>query len=408
MKSMNEFIAMQKVDELPDSVRQSVMTSLEARTRWGTMALSAILRCAGTEGIGMRHFLELADVTQRKLVGGIAKEFYADQMGLVEDSLKTFIEVTYHGVTGCGFDYEVDAGSTEERCKMEQVRCPIINHAHLAGYNNGDAELHDLSAWCDTYDNFESAAVAPSTVMVHSHCLGRNDRSCRLFMEPLPKNQARGESEPIYDYITRLRDQYRAADPSGPWVIDGKTEDEIEQLRIEALIPAVEIQDELTPTWEAKAKMGSEIWGRIGAVSTIMAGELLGWDEFVSSMSDKQGPLLKKVARDKAEDAGITGDSPKDAARLHEALIAGQGYAGYEISEENDNRLCGSCGNCPIIEWGVEGGMAKGTKSVMQWCSAARTYEAQALSPDLTHTYTKCLGKGDDVCQWVIEKRSDT
>ena len=115
----------------------------------------------------------------------------------------------------------------------------------------------------------------------------------------MPDDQARGGNEHIYDYITRLRDQYRAADPGAPWVIGGKTDEEIERLRVKTITPGENMQDDLTPTWEEKIKMEAEIWGRIGAVSTLMAGELLGWDKFVSSMSKKQEPLLKKAAKAK-------------------------------------------------------------------------------------------------------------
>ena len=51
----------------------------------------------------MRKFIELADVTQRDLVGKVAKDFYAEELGLTEDTLDTFMIVTNLGITGCRF-----------------------------------------------------------------------------------------------------------------------------------------------------------------------------------------------------------------------------------------------------------------------------------------------------------------
>lgn len=404
--------------EIQDAKRKEVGEGIEgayltedqytkSRERWGAMALSAIMRCAGREDVGFRKFLELADTTQRELVGKVAKEFYAKEFNLMEDSIETFFKVTSLGVVGCGFEYEVDAGSTDEKLKAEQYRCPIVDHAHMAGYKNGDSEFDDLGLWCDTYDNFESAAVAPSQGMVHSHCIGRNDRMCRWYIETLEPEVQRQEGEHIYDYTHRMRAEYRERQPDGPWVLDGKTQEETDQLVQDNVSVAHRLQDEIAPTWRDKNRLGSDIWGRIGAVSTVMAGKLLGYDNYVDTMSEKQGPNLQIFARERAEECGITGDSVNDAVSLHNALIVGQGFGAYEINQKSTECIEGACTKCPIAEWAGEAGMAEEAKGISTWCSAARTYEAQVIDENISHTYTHCLANGDAVCRWVIEKNKN-
>ena len=377
---------------------------LKARARWGTMAMSAIMRCAGKPEIGFRNFLELADKTQRELVGRVAREFYVKEMGLEGDTLETFFKVTGLGVTGCGFEYEVDAGCTDEALKCEQYICPIVEHAKMAGYKIGDAEFDDLGLWCDTYDNFESAAVAPSQGMVHSHCIGRNDRMCRWYIETIPPEKQRQPDEHIYDYTYRMRAEYRDRHPDGPWVLDGKTQEETDQLVAENLKPTHEYQNTIADNWRDKNKIGADIWGRIGAVSTVMAGKLMGYEEYVNTMPDKQGPNLQDAARERAAEVGITGNTVNDAVALHNALIAGQGFGGYEINQKSATCVEGACTHCPIVAWAGEADMAEDAKGISTWCSAARTYEAKTIDENINHTYTHCLANGDSACRWVIEK----
>ncbi|RME10975.1 MAG: hypothetical protein D6816_02695 [Bacteroidetes bacterium] len=389
----------------PDDPNAPTITDLhEARTRWGTMALSAILTCASDKKVGLRKFLELADTTQRELVGGVAKDFYAKELGLTEDTLETFLTVTNLGITGCGFDNEVLAEESERRVVIEATTCPIVHHANLAGFQNGDPAMDDLSLWCDTYDNFESAAVSPSQGLIHSHCLGKGDKYCRIICVTLDEDDRRKDGEHIFDYTARLRKKQQEYKPDGPWVLDDKPPELVQDLIRDFVSGSIEIQEKIAPTLYERRQIGAMVWGRIGAVSTLMAGKLLGWDTLIDSIPDKLGVALKKAAKQKAQSLGIQGDSARDAATLHLNLIKGQGFGEYEIEEESPNRVKASCDKCPIIEWGREAGLEDEEIHIADWCSAARTQEAKVISSSLTHTYTGCLGRGDSKCSWVIEK----
>ena len=413
MKDENSFEYLQaakdtshlELDEKTEGNSLSALQYMEARSRWGAMGLSAILRCAETKNVGMRKFLELADNTQRELVGRVAKEYYATELGLVEDELKTFEAVTAIGITGCGFEYEIDAGITDDKYIAVQYKCPIVDNAHRAGYENGDSAFRDLGLWCDTYDNFESNAVAPSQIMVHSHCLGRNDTNCKLFMQSAPEGLERKPGEHLYDYTARMRDKWREDYPDTASFTEGKSPAELEEGSAELRkLTAIE-QDKVAPSLVDKKKMGAQIWGRIGAVSTLMAGKLLGWDRFVESMKEKQGPCLTRAAREKADDLGIEGNTVHDAVALHQSLINGQEFGAYDVNAISKNRIEGTCTKCPIVEYGQAANLAEAAESVINWCSAARTYEAQAIDKNIKHTYTHCMGKGHKICRWVIEKQ---
>jgi hypothetical protein len=377
---------------------------LAARRRWMRAGYSAILRCADTEGIGMRGFLEVGDKTQRQLVGKTAIEFYRDSLGLTEDSIDTFFGVTNLGVVGSGFDYEVARYTRATSVSAEQYRCPLIDHVHAAGYQNGDKALQDLSLWCDMYDNFESAAVAPSVGMIHSHCLGLGDHQCRWYIEILDPKEVREDDEHIHDYLGRMRESRRGRG-DGPWVIDGKTPEDIDRITRENVQLSEDDQDKLWPTTLEKLEQGVLVSSRIGSASLLIAGELLGWDSFVERMEEKEGPILTQAAKETAEERGIYGDTPQAGAVLHEALTLGTLFGPYEIEESTEDRVVASCATCPLVEAGRESGLEDPCSEVSVYCSAAATYEVQALSKDLSQTYTACLGKGDSVCRWVIEKK---
>ncbi|MEM8496585.1 MAG: hypothetical protein AAF542_01095 [Pseudomonadota bacterium] len=347
----------------------------------------------------------MADKTQRDLVAAVAKDFYAGELGLTEDTLETFNTVTNLGIIGCGFDYEVLVSDSETRCVLEAPRCPIVEHANLAGYENGNAAMDDLSLWCDTYDNFESEAVSPSQALVHSHCIGKGDKYCRIICKTTTPEERREKGEHIFDFTSRLRKAEQENQPDGPWALDGKSPDLVEEMIRDFTVGGQqEVQKPLASTLYDRKKMGVEVWGRIGAVSTLMSGQLMGWDEWVSSVPGRQGEALKKAAHNTADALGLDGSSAKDAASLHKELIAGQGFAAYQIEEISDDRVEGSCGHCPIIGWGEEAGLSSEFGRIKDWCSAARTQEAEVIASDLTHTYTKCIGRGDKTCHWVIEK----
>jgi hypothetical protein len=87
----------------PETWEVSVKELREAVLRWQRMGFSAIFRCVETEGVGMKKFLEVADKTQRDLVGKTAVEFYVDGLGLKGDNMDTFFGVTNLGVVGSGF-----------------------------------------------------------------------------------------------------------------------------------------------------------------------------------------------------------------------------------------------------------------------------------------------------------------
>lgn len=377
----------------------------DARKRWGTMAMSAILRCAEHKDVGMRRFLEAADATQRDLVGEVAKEFYAGELGLTEDTLETFAVVTALGITGAGFENEVMVESTENRCVLDCDTCPIIDHANAAGYENGHEAMADLSLWCDTYDNFESVAVSPTNGLTHSHCIGKGDKYCRIVCKTFEPEELRNEGEHIFDYTARVRDTEREHNANGPWPIDDLPPDLKEELNREVISDYVKLQSQIAPTLYERKQMGSDIWGRIAGVSTIMAGKLIGWDAFINSTPEKQGPFLQEAAKRKADVLGIEGDSVDDAVALHLGLIKGQGFGEYQLEKEGDNCVKGSCDKCPIVESGNDAGLSDDAKDVIGWCSAARTQEAQIIASDITHNYTHCLAKGDVACRWVIEKK---
>jgi hypothetical protein len=387
----------------PEQWTVDVDQLVEARRRFMRAGYSALFRCVEAPGVGMRSFLEVADRTQRELVGRTARDFYAQELGLANDDLDTFFGVTNVGVVGSGFDYEVNRHSREDSVSAEQYRCPLIDHAKAAGYPVGHPALADMSLWCDTYDNFESAAVAPSTGMVHSHCLGRGDHQCRWYIETLEEDQRRRPDEHIFDYLARMRDRYRAADPGGPWVIDGLEPDEIDRITRENVALSEADQDKLYPSLEDKLTQGVLVSSRIAASSIVIAAKLLGWDRLIEGMAEKEGPILRDEARKKADQLGIYGATASAARWLHEALNLGTGVAPYEIEELTTHRVVASTRRCPLAEAAQESGLGEDAAGLREYHTAVARYECEALGEGVTMTFTHCISRGDAVCRYVAE-----
>jgi len=384
----------------------SALQYMDARTRWGVMAMSAILGFARVKG-SLREFLNLADKTQREQVAKIAREVYLVKQSNEPNTLAANLAVANLGTTGCGFEYKVALPATNDPTRMTslQDKCPMVAFGNRAGYNNGDPAFNDMRMWCDAYDNFENQAVAPSQVIVHSHCLGVGDSGCRPFAERCPPGLERKPGEELYGYLRRMMEKWRAENEDPAQYIVGKTEEELRASGAAAVARKQANQAKVYPTLREQKRVGATIFGRIAAASKIMAGELLGWDVYVKEMAAVEGPALQKEAKAKAEELGITGDTVHDAVALHQALLNGMEFGAYSINASSKRRVEGTCTHCPIIKNANDADLQEGAKGIMTWCSAARTYEAQAISKDITHTYTHCLGRGDKVCRWVIEKK---
>lgn len=392
---------------MPEDVNAPTIEDVHnARLRWGAMSMGAILGAAADKKVGMKSFLEKADVTQRELVAKVAKDFYCGELGLTDDVLETFLIVTNLGITGAGFDSEVLVEDEPTRCVIEASKCPIVDHANMAGYENGDLAMEDLSLWCDSYDNFESAAVSPNQVLVHSHCIGKGDKYCRIICKTLPEEQARRDEESIFDYTARLRDDEFEQKPGGPWAMEGKPPELVEDLIRDLVFSSHKVQSEIAPTLYEKKQFGAELWGRIAAASVLLAGKLRGWETLVDSVAIADRPYLQKAAKERAEALGLPvgNGTARDAAKLYMSLIKGQEYGEITIEEESDDYVRGYCEKNPVVQWGIESGLGDEVENLSAWCSASRTQEAQVISSDLTHTVTHCPGKGDDVYRWVIKK----
>ena len=388
----------------PDSWTVDVDRLVEARRRYMRAGYSAMFRCVETPGVGMRNFLDVADRTQRELVGRTAREFYLVELGIEEDNLEAFFGVTNVGVVGAGFDYEVNRYANETAVSAEQYRCPLIDHATSAGYPIGHEVYQDMSLWCDTYDNFESAAVATSVAMAHSHCLGKGDHQCRWYIEKVDPAVLRKGDEHIYDYLARMRDSYRAAEPGGPWVIDGLDAAEIDRITRENVEVSEVDQDKLYPTVIDKLEQGVLISVRIAASNLAIAASLQGWDTVIAGMEDKEGPILVAAARQRADQDGIYGFSPAAAHALHVSLNVATGVGPFMVEEQTDTRVVATSEHCPLTEAAVESGLGDYVAGLMAYKGAVATYEARAVSPDFRVTYTHCRSQGDDTCRYVIEK----
>lgn len=350
----------------------------EARMRWMRASWSAIIRCAEADGAGIKKFIERADTTQRAIVAKTAVEDYCAGLGLEELDLNTFFGVTNAGVAGSGFNHEVNRIFEDKLVSAEQYRCPLMDEILEAGYEVGDPLLEDVSLWCDMYDNFESAACAPSVAMTHSHCLGRGDKQCRWFIEDIPKEQRRQEGEGIYEYLSRQRDFYRAKG-DGPWVIDGLCPDEIDRITRENVKVTEDQQDELWPTLDGKLEWGVTVSYRIATASILNAGGLLGWDKFVDMMAEKEGPILTKDALKKAKELGIYGFTAVAAFDLYRALRLGSQFEEPVVEEKTADKVVASCKSCPICTAGPEVGLADELKNVSCYCEAVANYQNAAL-----------------------------
>ena len=98
-------------------------------------------------------------------------------------------------------------------------------------------------------------------------------------------------------------------------------------------------------------------------------------------------------------------DELKTFERVTAIGITGCGFE-YEIDAGiTDDKYIAVQYKCPIVEYGQAANLGEAAESVINWCSAARTYEAQAIDKNIKHTYTHCLGKGHKICRWVIEKQ---
>lgn len=390
----------------PQAAVIDVDTLTEARRRYMRAGYSALFRCVEDPSIGMRRFLEVADSTQRELVGKVAVEYYSRELGMTEDNLATFFGITNVGVVGSGFDYEVNRWDRPTSVSAEQYRCPLIDHATAAGYPIGHRVYDDMSLWCDTYDNFESAAVTPSVAMAHSHCLGRGDHQCRWFIEKIEPERRRKDDEHIFDYLARMRDEYRATTPGdgGPWVIDGLDPAEIDRITRENVGVSEADQDKLFPTPEEKLTQGVLVSARIAGSSIGIAARLMGWDRLIAGMAEKEGAVLTAEARRKANSLGIYGTTAKAAADLHRALNVAMGGGEIRFTEESTERVVGEWESFPLGEALLEAGLADQLGGFKDYLTAAATYECAALGPGISFEFTECTAsENGSTCKFVIE-----
>ena len=112
-----------------------------------------------------------------------------------------------------------------------------------------------------------------------------------------------------------------------------------------------------------------------------------------------------KGAKEFANTLGLTVESPRDIDEVMK-LVAMSGMGPeyeFEVVEATEDRCVGRTSKCPWHERWKELGLKEDicTSGHQGWGDGA----TESLSPNFTYKLTKNMVRGDQYCEWVIERK---
>lgn len=290
---------------------------------------------------------------------------------------------------GCGFTsgavYEFDEDHVEEF----ENWCPQIAALNYMGLQD---EVEELGYWCDAYDACIMADVNAAIDYNHAYCIGKGDKFCKQIVtarednEPVIKTDRKDGERSLYS-IFKEQKQLKREKYSG----------DAPEFKVSYDKPL----NQQDASEEELGKHGSETKFHIATEAINMGAAMLGWEDFINLIGEKQSYGLEKAAQDHINEFDILGTGVKEAA-----TSVMMGYAGlpfeHSLTKYTDNEVVGIAHSCPIAEACKEMGV-DGT-DLSLWCDFYKGFEVHAVNPDIDITHTHCIGCGDKYCRFTIKK----
>ena len=305
------------------------------------------------------------------------------------------LDVKLHTLTwsnGCGFTAGAVYDFDEDHVEEFENWCPQIAALQYMGLQD---EVEELGYWCDAYDACIMADVNAAIDYNHAYCIGKGDKFCKQIVTPREDGQAvikadRKADEPsLYQIFREQKALKREKYPAGAPEFKVSYDKPLNQ------------QD---ASDEELGKHGSETKFHIATEAIAMGGAMLGWEDFLNLIGEKQSYGLEKAAVERVNEFEILGDGVKEAA-----TSVMMGYAGlpfeHSLTKYKDDEVQGIAHQCPIAEACREMGVDGSELSL--WCDFYKGFEVHAVNPDLDITHTHCLACGDDHCRFTIRKKDE-
>ena len=338
------------------------------------------------EKIGWEKFINTLHKTQGPGVEAAAKAM-RKQYGVTGDTLLDARIISVAGAAGCGFERHQTIEFSGTHFEGYGDWCGMVQAADEMGL--GD-KLELMSVWCDTYDNSEVHATNKDLWYVHANCLGRGDKYCRYFVDLFPEKQQGSFFEILKRHIEEKREELRKSYP--------------EPSSAQGLGPLRVIED---VSEEVVYKEAVRIWNHICTATILAAAELLGWGEFLNLVSEKLKRGFTEAAGALKRDFDIIGYSLRDACRMYTGVSSACGFDKHHIIEYSDRRIEGVADWCPIIDSAKNLGAGKIVEEMSLWCDLYNNFNIHAVSPTSQQVFTHCLGRGDQYCRFIMEKKQN-
>ena len=346
------------------------------------MGVGCIL--ASAEKIGWEKFINTIYDRQRPYVEAAAKQMKA-KYNVPGDTLMEARIISNIGAAGCGFERHQTIELSENHFEGYGDWCGMVQAANEMGL--GD-KLQLMSVWCDSYDNFEVHATNKDLWYVHANCIGRGDKYCRYFVDLFPEKQQGSFFEILKRHIDEKCEELRKSYP--------------EPSAVQGLGPPRVMED---VSEEEIYKNAVRIWNHICTATILAAAELLGWNTFLSIVSEKLKRGFTEAAGNLKRDFNVIGYSLRDGCRMYTGMSAACGFDKHHIIEYSDRRIEGVADWCPIIDSAKNLGAGKIVEEVSLWCDLYNNFNINAVSPTSQQIFTHCLGRGDQYCRFIIEKK---
>lgn len=352
---------------------------------WTRLAMAMIV--SASDEIGWDEYLNMLFEKQRPVIEkkarAIANEYDLDASNMMEAYV-----VIFRWAIGCGFEALTNYSTGPDEIVEAADSCPQI--AAMNEMKMGE-RADKLSFWCDTMDNMIIQTENPNIYYTHTNCLGRpGDAHCRTCVKEHPGDV---KQDSYFATIEKIRNTLR------------KNEDDngIKLPDIEGHIHFPRFLESWTP--EQIAADGVEAKGNIGQENMLLAAITIGWERFIDIICNDLGPGLESCAEEKKELFRIKGDSLQDAANLAMIGYAMLGFYDHNVVEYTDKRVELVARKCPIIDAAYRLGVQDKIENVSLWCDFYHNHHVNAVDPSSKLTHSNCLGRGDEFCRVVIEKK---
>jgi hypothetical protein len=345
------------------------------------VAIATVINAA--EELGWRDFLNLLE--DRQTVG-MAKDV-ADLREEFHISGSTPLDINNLGTAhakGCGFERHQLAEFSPGHVEGFADWCPMVEQMREMGFGQ---RIDQLYLWCNAFDSLYMHTAAPDVWYVHSSCLGRGDKYCRLTSDRFPEDDA---GQDFYGKLTRYSDQKRA---------------ELAQTRPEPPAIAGFSGPQFLDGWSREQLLANGVKVKFGiAVDTLLsAAGAMGWEKLIDLVDSEQTWGLSQAALVAKKDFGISGHTRREAAAL--AMVGYQmlGFWNHQLIRFSEDGTEGVADWCPIVARAQRAELTEKLDEMSLWCDFYHNHQVHAVNEGCQLTHTHCLGRGDAYCRFVID-----